>query len=75
MKETITIRVEPEIKEKLDQMAHATKRSKSYLASEALQEYIKLNEWQIKAIQEGIRQADEGQLISHEEIKDRWDIK
>jgi predicted transcriptional regulator len=75
MKEIITIRVEPEIKEKLDQMADATKRSKSYLASEALQEYIKLNEWQIKAIQEGIRQADEGQLIPHEEIKDRWDIK
>ena len=75
MKEIITIRVEPEIKEKLDQMAHATKRSKSYLASEALQEYIKLNEWQIKAIQEGIRQADEGQLIPHEEIKARWDIK
>ena len=75
MKEIITIRVEPEIKKKLDQMAHATKRSKSYLASEALQEYIKLNEWQIKAIQEGIRQADEGQLIPHEAIKVRWDIK
>ncbi len=75
MKEIITIRVETEIKEKLDQMAIATRRSKSYLASEALQDYIKLNEWQIKAIQEGIRQADNGQLIPHEEIKARWDIK
>jgi predicted transcriptional regulator len=75
MKEIITIRIESEIKKKLDQIAHATKRSKSYLASEALQEYIKLNEWQIKAIQEGIRHADEGQLIPHEEIKSRWDIK
>jgi len=75
MKEIITIRVETEIKEKLDRMAIATKRSKSYLASEALQDYIKLNEWQITAIQEGIRQADNGQLIPHEEIKAKWDIK
>ena len=75
MKEIITIRIETEIKEKLDQMAIATKRSKSYLASEALQDYIKLNEWQINAIQEGIRQADNGQLIPHEEIKAKWDIK
>jgi RHH-type rel operon transcriptional repressor/antitoxin RelB len=75
MKEIITIRVETEIKEKLDQMAIATRRSKSYLASEALQDYIKLNEWQINAIQEGIRQADNGQLIPHEEIKAKWDIK
>jgi len=75
MKEIITIRVETEIKEKLDQMAIATKRSKSYLASEALRDYIKLNEWQLNAIQEGIRQADNGQLIPHEEIKAKWDIK
>jgi RHH-type rel operon transcriptional repressor/antitoxin RelB len=75
MKEIITIRVDTEIKEKLDQMAIATRRSKSYLASEALQDYIKLNEWQINAIQEGIRQADSGQLIPHEEIKAKWDIK
>lgn len=75
MKETITIRVDPGMKEKLDQIAHATNRSKSYHASEALREYIKLNEWQIQAIQEGIRQAEAGQLISHEEIKAKWEKK
>jgi predicted transcriptional regulator len=75
MKEIITIRVDPGMKEKLDQIAHATRRSKSYLASEALREYIKLNEWQIQAIQEGIRQAEEGQFISHEEIKAKWEKK
>ena len=42
---------------------------------EALREYIKLNEWQIQAIQEGIRQAEAGQLISHEEIKAKWEKK
>jgi RHH-type rel operon transcriptional repressor/antitoxin RelB len=72
MKEILTLRIDSEIKEKLDQIAQATKRSKSFIASEAINEYIKLNEWQIKAIQEGIRQADEGMFVSHDQIKSRW---
>ncbi|MDP1730732.1 MAG: ribbon-helix-helix protein, CopG family, partial [Devosia sp.] len=34
---TITIRVPVEIKQKLDRLAEATKRSRSYLAADALE--------------------------------------
>jgi len=41
----MTIRVEPELKSRLDKLALATHRSKSFLACEAVREFIELNEW------------------------------
>ncbi len=37
---TMTIRVTREIKEKLGRLAHETRRSKSYLAAEAVSAYV-----------------------------------
>ncbi len=43
----LTLRVPEEIKAKLDKLAQATHRSKSYLAEEAIARYIDLEAWQI----------------------------
>lgn len=75
MKEVLTIRLEGEIKEKLEKIAKATDRSKSYIASKAIIDYIDLNEWEIQAIQKGIEQANSGQVISHKKIKEKWERK
>ena len=75
MKEIITIRVDPKTKEKLEEMARAMDRTKSYIAAEAIRDYIQLNEWQIQAIQEGINQADKGEMIYHDEIRKKWEKK
>ena len=75
MKEIITIRVDSKTKEKLEEMARAMDRTKSYIAAEAIRDYIQLNEWQIQAIQEGINQADKGEMISHDEIRKKWEKK
>jgi RHH-type rel operon transcriptional repressor/antitoxin RelB len=47
----MTVRLAPEVKEKLDALARTTKRSKSYLASEAIETYVNLNAWQVAHIQ------------------------
>ncbi len=52
---TMTIRLDPELKSRLDKLASATHRSKSFLASEAIREYIELNEWQIQEIKDAIK--------------------
>jgi len=51
MSTTMTIRLDDELKEQLDRLAAATQRSKSFLASEAIREFIELNEWQVQEIQ------------------------
>ena len=73
--DTLTVRLPPEIKTRLDKLARATSRPRSFLIQSAVQEYLALNEWQVGAIREGLEQANEGRLIPHEEIRTRWEGK
>lgn len=64
---TVTFHTSPEIKARLDRLATATRRSKSYLANEAVERYLSEEEAFIAAVEEGITQANAGEVISHEE--------
>lgn len=75
MKTTITVRLDPEVQRRLERLARATARTKSYLVSDAIEEYLSLNEWQVAAIQKGIEQADAGRLTPHEEVRKRWEAR
>jgi RHH-type transcriptional regulator, rel operon repressor / antitoxin RelB len=66
---TMTIRLEPELKSRLDKLAATTHRSKSFLASEAVREFIELNEWQIQELKAAIKEADDGDFASDQDIK------
>ncbi|WP_238552831.1 CopG family ribbon-helix-helix protein [Legionella oakridgensis] len=63
------------MKVRLDKLAEITHRSKSFLASEAINEYLKVQEWQLIEIKKGIAEADKGQLIDHESILKFWENK
>ena len=66
---TMTIRLEPELKKRLDKLASTTRRSKSYLASEAVREFIELNEWQIQELKSSIKEADTGDFADDKEVE------
>ena len=65
----LTLRLDAELKEKLDRLADATNRSKSFLASEAIRDYVALNEWQISEIKAGIEEADRSDFATEEEVE------
>ncbi len=72
---TMTIRLEPELKSRLDKLALATHRSKSFLASEAVREFIELNEWQIEELKVAVKEADAEDFASDQEVEatfNRW---
>jgi predicted transcriptional regulator len=49
-----------------------TKRSKSYLASEAIASYVDRNAWQIEEIKRGLDEARSGTPgVPHEEVE-KW---
>lgn len=78
MTTTMTIRLEPEIKERLDLLAAATQRSKSFLAAEAIRQYVELNEWQAAEIRAALAEADAGDFASDEEVDAvaaRWRVR
>ncbi len=64
----LTLRVDEKLKKKLDKLAKSTQRSRSFLAAEAIREYVELNEWQIEEIKKGIREADAGNFATDEEV-------
>jgi predicted transcriptional regulator len=67
---TMTIRLPEIIKNKLECLAEAMERSKTYLAAKAIEEFIATQEWQIQAIQEAVKEADSPQakFIEHEVV-------
>lgn len=68
MSTTMTIRLEDEVKDRLDQLAEATHRSKSFLAAEAVRAFVETNEWQIREIRAALREADAGDFASDKDI-------
>jgi predicted transcriptional regulator len=66
---TLTVRLDRSVKKRLAAVAARTRRSKSFLAAEAIEEYLAVQEWQIDAIKKGIEAADRGELVSHDRVK------
>jgi predicted transcriptional regulator len=71
MSTTITVRIDDALKQKLELLADATHRSKSFLATEALQRYIETESWQIAHIKDSLEKAKNGSFISGEDM-DAW---
>ena len=67
----ISVRVPKDVAKRLEALAEATDRSKSYVAAQAIEEFLTLQEWQVKAIRRGIAQANAGKLASHDEARRR----
>ena len=68
MSTTMTLRLEDDIKGRLDALADATQRSKSFLAAEAVRDYVELNEWQIQETRQALAEADAGDFASAEDL-------
>jgi len=65
---TMTIRVHPDVKEKLGQIAADTRRSKSFLAGEAIAAYVEREMEIIKGIKRGQADAQSGRVIPHKQV-------
>jgi RHH-type transcriptional regulator, rel operon repressor / antitoxin RelB len=66
---TFTVRVETNVKKRLERLAKSTGRSRSFLAAEALSEYLDVNEWQVAGIRKALASLDRGGSVPHEQVK------
>jgi RHH-type rel operon transcriptional repressor/antitoxin RelB len=67
----ISLRIPDTVKDRLDRLAGSTKRSRSFLAAEALSEYLERHEWQVAAIDSAVLEADKGGFVSHD-VAEEW---
>ena len=68
---TVSVRIDPVIKKRLEKLAKSTGRSRSFLAAEAINEYLDLNEWQVAGIQKAVASLDRGEGVSQSRSKSR----
>jgi RHH-type rel operon transcriptional repressor/antitoxin RelB len=71
MTATLSIRIDAETKKRLDALSRQAKRSKSFLAAEAIAAYVESEEWQLGELQAGIAELESGQSVSHEKVA-KW---
>jgi predicted transcriptional regulator len=64
---TITIRVTAEVKERLARLAHDTRRSRSFLAAEAVAGYVEREQAIIDGVKRGLADIAAGLLVPHDE--------
>lgn len=68
MSTTMTVRLEDEVKDRLDRLAESTQRSKSFLAAQAIREFVENNEWQISEIRAALAEADAADFATDKEL-------
>lgn len=64
---TMTIRLDPQLKAKLGRLAEGTRRSRSFLAAEAVETYVDRELAIIEGIQRGVADVAAGRTVSHAE--------
>ncbi|KAA3450931.1 CopG family transcriptional regulator [Mesorhizobium sp. SARCC-RB16n] len=64
---TMTIRVSSETKVKLERIAADTRRSKSFLAAEAVSAYVDRELEIIEGVKRGMADSVAGRVVAHEE--------
>jgi predicted transcriptional regulator len=65
----LTLRLDPKLKQQLDRLSRATSRSRSFVAAEAIREYVELNNWQIEETKKALAEADRGDFASDADVQ------
>jgi len=68
MTTTLSVRIDTNTKKRLEALAKRARRSKSFLAAEAIAAFVEAESWQLDEIQNGIRELDQGGGVSHKQV-------
>jgi len=63
------------MKQRIEHLAAATRRSKTFVIEEAITHYLELNEWQVNRILEGLNEVESGQTTPHETVLAKWESR
>lgn len=64
----MSVRLPSEIEQQLMQLAEATNRKKSWLVTQAIQDYLERESWQVKEIEQALMEADAEDFASEDEM-------
>lgn len=65
-----SIRIDERLRGELEKICDITERSKAYITSKAIEEYVERNSWKVEALKQAKLEADKGEFISNEAMGD-----
>jgi RHH-type rel operon transcriptional repressor/antitoxin RelB len=65
---TPPVQIDTDTKKRLELLAKRSRRSKSFLAAEAIAAFVEAESWQLDEIQIGMKELDEGRGIPHKDV-------
>lgn len=71
----MSMRLPDEAMDRLGDLAKATGRTKSFLAGQAIMEFLERESWQVTEISQALGEADAGDFASDQEIeamREKW---
>jgi len=72
-KVSVSFRTDQKKVKLLDAMAKRQRRDRTQLIDEALENFIELQQWQMKEIEAGVREADAGNFATEAEVRAVFD--
>lgn len=63
-----TVRLPDDTTDRLDQLAEKLDRSRSYVAAQAIEDFVARQEWQLAEIEAGLAEADRGEFANDQEL-------
>lgn len=78
-KDTFSVRLDPDKRARLDSLAASMDRPRSYLVSQAIDQFLDYHAWKLERVTEGIAAGERGETVSHdllfERLRDRYRAK
>jgi predicted transcriptional regulator len=68
MTTTLSVRINTDTKKQLEVLAKRARRSKSFLAAEAIAAFVEAESWQLDEIQTGLKELNEGRGVAHKDV-------
>lgn len=68
MSSVLTVRVTDDMKYQMDALAEATGRTRSWIAAEAIRQYVVAEGWQVEEIRKALVEADAGDFADDAEM-------
>jgi predicted transcriptional regulator len=70
-----SVRLDDKTLKRVGQMADAMNRPRAWLMAQAIREYVEREEWFIREVEKGLREAEAGKLMEHGAVKGKWEAK
>ena len=68
MSTTLSVRIDIDTKKRLEALAKRARRSKSFLAAEAIAAFVEAEGWQLDEIQAAMNELDAGRGLPHKAV-------